>query len=187
MGKLTKQQQAMIAVAAVFVVGLWVYFTYLLKPTMADIATKQARLTELTGQIENAERQARRLPALMAEKEQLEKELTTLEKQLPRDQDKPNIIRVLTREALQENMDFERLTPKPIETRDFFQVIPFDISFSGNLQSLARFLASLGQQDRIFQAQNIRLTPTKSSTSDTLGNIQLAISMAIQTYAYVGN
>lgn len=169
-----------------FVFILYGYFTYLLKPTLNDIQQKQTKLKDLSAQIENAERQARRLPALMAEKEQLEKELVTLEKQLPRDQDKPNIIRTLTREALQEGMEFERLTPKNVEPRDFFQVIPFDVAFTGNLHSLARFLASLGQQDRIFQAQNIRLTP-RGSIADGGGVINLSISLAIQTYAYSGN
>lgn len=165
---------------------LYAYFTYLLNPTLIDIKAKQDHLRDLTTKIENAERQARRLPALMAEKEQLELELVALEKQLPRDQDKPNIIRSLTREALQENLEFERLTPKPIEVRDFFQVIPFDLQFAGNLQSLARFLASLGQQDRIFQAQNIKLTP-RGNITDGGGIIPLSITLMIQTYAYSGN
>ena len=108
-----------------------------------------------------------------------------LEKQLPRDQDKPNIIRALTREALQENLEFERLAPKPVETRDFFQVIPFDLQFAGNLQSLARFLASLGQQDRIFQAQGIKLNP-RGNITDGGGVVPLSITLMIQTYAYSG-
>ncbi len=186
MGKLTKQQQTLIAAAVGFVFVLYAYFTYLLNPTLADIKAKQNRLGDLTQQIENAERQARRLPALMAEKEALEKELVSLEKQLPRDQDKPNIIRALTREAIQENIEFERLTPKPVETRDFFQVIPFDVVFLGNLQSFARFLASLGQQDRIFQAQNIKLAP-RGNAADGGGMVPLSITLAIQTYAYSGN
>jgi type IV pilus assembly protein PilO len=166
------------------VFGLYAYTNYLLKPTLADISAKKTQLADLTAKIETAERQARRLPALKADKEKLEKELASLEKQLPRDQDKPNIIRALTREALQENMEFERLAPRPIETRDFFQIIPFDIQFSGTLQSLARFLSSLGQQDRIFQAQGIKLTPKSGADS---GLMMLSISFVIQTYAYTAS
>jgi len=186
MGKLTKQQQTLIAAVAGFAFFLYAYFTYLLNPTLADIKTKQASLQDLTQKIENAERQARRLPALMAEKEQLEKDLVRLEGQLPRDQDRPNILRALTREAIQENLDFERIVPKTVEPREFFQVIPFEITFVGNLHGLARFLASLGQQDRIFQAQNIQLTP-RGSITDGGGLIPLSITLVIQTYAYSGN
>jgi type IV pilus assembly protein PilO len=176
----------MIAAAVGLCFVLYAYFTYLLNPTLNDIKAKQEQLRDLTAKIENAERQARRLPALMAEKEQLEQELVVLEKQLPRDQDKPNIIRALTREALQENLEFERLAPRSIETRDFFQVIPFDLQFSGTLQAFVRFLSSLGQQDRIFQAQNIKLTP-RGNIAEGGGLVPISITLMIQTYAYSGN
>jgi type IV pilus assembly protein PilO len=183
MGKLTKQQQQLVAILLLFVVGGgYVYWNYMLKPTMAQITEREARYKDLTAKIETAERQARRLPALQLEYATLQQDLSLLEKQLPTDKDLPNIIRVLTRQALQENLQFTKLAPKPSVKQEYFEIIPFDVQFSGTLQSLARFLASLGQQDRIFQAQNLNLTVI-SSAEPQLGTM-LNISLLIQTYAY---
>jgi type IV pilus assembly protein PilO len=184
MGKLSKQQQQTILASVMFVVlGGYVYWTYMLKPQLAAIAERKMKLDELMGKIEVVERQARRLPALQAEREKLRLELAGLEKQLPKDKDVPNIIRTLTKEAQSENLVFSRLGPRPPTRRDFFEVIPFDVQFTGSLQALARFLASLGQQERIFQAQNITLTPNSGGET---GLINLSISLTILTYAYSG-
>jgi type IV pilus assembly protein PilO len=182
--KLTKQQQQTIfAVALAVIGGSYVYWNYLLKPQLTAIKDRQAKLADLTTRIETVERQARRLPALQAEREKLRLELAGLEKQLPKDRDIPNIIRILTREAIQENLVFTRLGPKTPARKDFFETIPFDLQFTGTLHALGRFLSSLGQQDRIFQAQGITLSPTGGS--DT-GIVSLTITLTIVTYAYAG-
>lgn len=182
-GNLSKQQQMIVMAIALVAFGVYGYYTYLMKPLFATIATREKQYSDLIAKIETAERQARRLPALQAEFAQLQGDLSNLEKQLPKDKDLPNIIRTLTREALQEDMKFIRLAPKPVQRQQYFEIIPFDIQFNGSLHNLARFLASLGQQDRIFQAENISLSP--AGTSD-VGEQKLSISLTLQTYAYAG-
>jgi len=187
MGKLTKQQQQLIAILVAGVLGGgYVYWNYMFKPTLAKINVRQAKYNELIGKIETAERQARRLPALQNELAKLQNELGSLEKQLPKDKDMPNIIRILTREALQENLQFVRLAPKPPTRQQYFEIIPFDLQFYGTLHSLGRFLASLGQQDRIFQTQNVSLSPSGGQTESLQGLVSLSITLTIQTYAYSG-
>jgi type IV pilus assembly protein PilO len=182
---LTKQQQQTIMLIAIFVIGGgYGYWNYLLKPTLAKIQVEKAKNADLMAKIETAEKQARRLPALQNEFAKLQLELGALEKQLPKDKDLPNILRLLTREALQEDLQFNSLTPRPAVRQNFFEIIPFDIAFTGSLQSLARFLASIGQQDRIFQALNISLS--KSGGADETGAVSLRINLTIQTYAYSG-
>lgn len=186
MGKLTKQQQQLIAFLTVFILGGgYFYWNYMLKPTMEKIKISEEKYNDLTAKIETAERQARRLPALQNELATLQVELASLEKQLPKDKDMPNIIRTLTREALQESLQFSRLAPRPATRQQYFEIISFDLQFVGSLHALARFLASLGQQDRIFQAQTISMT-LSGTPSDTQGISPLSISLTILTYAYSG-
>jgi type IV pilus assembly protein PilO len=174
-------------VAIILIVGGgYGYWNYLLKPTLENIRVRKEKHADLLTKIEAAERQARRLPALQSELTRLQNELSDLELQLPKDKDVPNIIRTLTREALQENLQFTRLAPKPAMRQQYFEIIPFEIQFMGTLHSLARFLSSLGQQDRIFQAQNITLQPSGSPTGEVTGIVGLNISLTIQTYAYAG-
>ncbi len=186
MGKLTKQQQQTIVLAAIFLVGGgYFYWNFMLKPTMENIRVREEKYRELVEKIQTAERQARRLPALQNELAKLEVELASLEKQLPKDKDVPNIIRILTREAIQQGLIFVRLAPKPANKQQFFEIIPFDVQFQGTMHALAKFLASLGQQERIFQAQNISLSPA-SGTQGEQGVVNLNINLSIQTYSYAG-
>lgn len=179
------QQQQMMAVAVIVVIGgLYVYWNYLLKPTLDKIKTEQTTYQELVTKIETAERQARRLPVLQSELAKLQTDLAAMEKQLPKDKDLPNILRTFTREALQENLQFSKLAPKPAQRQQYFEIIPFDVQFVGTLHAFARFLASLGQQDRIFQASNISLSPA-ANTGET-GVTNLNITLSLQTYAYAG-
>jgi type IV pilus assembly protein PilO len=187
MGKLSKQQQQMIALVLIFVFGGgYVYFNYFLNPTREKIKEREVKLTDLVGQIENAERQARRLPQLQAEYAQLQTLLSSLEKQLPTDKDLPGILRVVTREAATENLVFVSLKPNEPK-RDqsgYFEVLDFEVQMTGSLQSFVRFMSSLGQQDRIFQFE--RLSLVGSGQGEGSGLVNLNLTFTLKTYAYVG-
>lgn len=183
---LSKEQQQMIAtVLIVLFGGGYVYWNYLLSPTMTAIQEKQTRYRDLYAKIEEAEKQARRLPALKSELDQLQVELVTLEKQLPTDKDIPSILRMLTKESSTYGVEFVRLAPRQPIRQQYFEIIPFELQVTGGLHNFARFLSSLGQQDRIFQAQNITMSPG-GGNPDLLGFVPLTITLLIQTYAYTG-
>ncbi|MFN0116963.1 MAG: type 4a pilus biogenesis protein PilO [Elusimicrobiota bacterium] len=182
---MNKEQQKILVVLLMFLIGGgYTYWNYLLRPILASIKVDKEKLSDLNAKIENAERQTRRLAAITAERDQLQFELVELEKQLPKDKDLPNIIRTITREALAHNIQFNRFAPRGGSKQQYFEILPFDLQISGTLTSLAQFLASLGQQERIFQAQNIVLSP--SSSPEGSSEIILNITLIIQTYAYSG-
>jgi type IV pilus assembly protein PilO len=185
--KLTKQQQQMFIVIFIAVVGGgYVYFSYLLNPTLQRIKERDAKLRDLVSQIENAERQARRLPQLQAEYAQLQGQLADMEKQLPKEKDVPGILRMVTQEATGQNLGFVSLKPNEPkrDPSNYFDVLEFEVQMTGSLQSFVRFMASLGQQDRIFQFE--RLSLTSANQGDTSGLINLNINFSLKTYAYVG-
>lgn len=185
MNQLTKEQKEIIMVSVAMAIGTYFFWTKVMGPLKEEIKSMQTKLNDLNSKVETARIQSLRLPLLRQEVEQLQTELSALEKQLPKDKDVPNILRVLTKEAMQQNLVFNRLTPKQLTKKEYFEIIPFDLQFTGSLHSLGRFLSSLGQQDRIFQSQNINFTPA-SATGDQLGLVSLTITLTIQTYAYAG-
>jgi|GEM_PF-3274055 len=186
MGKLSKQQQQMLVLIVMFAVGGgYVYWNYLLKPTLEKEQKYKQEYKELEEKIERAKREARRLPALQNELETLRKELSSLEHQLPTDKDIPNVLRTLTREAQKENMEFTRLGPGKPQPKQYFEALPFDLGLVGDLHSFIRFLSSLGQQDRIFKTGNIKLSPGSSSGQLNAQTI-LNVEFNLETYAYKG-
>ncbi len=188
MGKLTKQQQQMLVLVIAGVLGGgYVYFNYLLGPTLKTIGERKTKYAELVQQIEVAERQARRLPQLQAEYAQLQTQLSSIEKQLPTDKDIPGILRTVTRGALDENLGFVSLKPNDPkrDPSNYFDVLEFEVQMTGSLQSFVRFMATLGQQDRIFQFEKLSVT-NPSGNVDPTGLMNLTINFTLKTYAYVG-
>ncbi len=111
-------------------------------------------------------------------------ELADLEKQLPTDKGFPNIIRTITREALRENLVFKKLSPSPPKQTQYFEVISLDLELSGSLHAFVRFLSSIGQQDRIFNAGDLKLKPNGETALD--GSKSIDIGIKLETYAYNG-
>ncbi len=177
----------MLALVLIVVLGGgYVYMNYLLRPTMQKISERQMKLQDLIQQIENAERQARRLPQLQAEYAQLQTQLIDMEKQLPKEKDVPGILRIVTREATGESLGFVSLKPNDPkrDPSNFFDVLEFEVQMTGSLQNFTRFMAALGQQERIFQFE--RLILTTSSQTEGSGLVNLSINFLLKTYAYVG-
>ena len=185
MNKLSKEQQIIIGCLIGFVVIVYMYWSYLMKPILNDIQTKQTKLDSLQAQVDQAERQAKRLPALKSELEKLEIELSSLEKQLPTAKDIPGIIRIITKEANAQSINFVSMRPLDPRRDQYFDVISFDMSMTATLNNLAHFLASLGQQDRIFQIEQVKLSgggqPGKGGGSPSLN-----VNFLLKTYAYAG-
>jgi type IV pilus assembly protein PilO len=185
MGKISKEQQVIVAV----VVGLlflgYFYWTSMLSPTLKAIDQKKVTLADLEAKVAHAEQQAKRLPALQRELEQLQIELAVLEKQLPTAKDMPGVLRIVTREALQENVNFVSLRPLEPRREGFFDVLDFEVAMTGGLTSFVRFIASLGQQDRIFQIEQVRMGLSGQAT-DSTGAPTLNINFLLKTYAYAG-
>ena len=185
MGKsLTKEQQYMIVGLVVLIGCLYAYWNYLLNPTMQKIVEQEKKHKSLVSQIEKAKRQAKRLPALKNQSEKLERDLAKLEKQLPKGTDMPNILRTITREAMRENLEFSKIAPAGNKRRTYFESIPFSLAISGGLHSVVRFLAAMGQQERIFQASDLKLRPGGKSIDG--GKTNLKIDLKLETYAYRG-
>jgi Tfp pilus assembly protein PilO len=185
MGKnLTKEQQ-MLIVAIVFAgIIVWGYWTQLISPLLSDIKVKSEKLQGLQAQVEQAQRQAAQFPILSAQYEKVKAEVAQIEKQLPRDQDVPSILRLITQQALDHNIHFVSLRPLDPKSETLFNVIEFEVAVTGGLSAFARFVAAIGQQERIFQVEQVKMTLI-SQTEPTV-EPNLNINFQLKTFAYAG-
>ena len=107
-----------------------------------------------------------------------------MEKQLPTETDMPGILRIITREAMAENITFDSIHPldPKKDASNYFNIIEFEISMKGPLQNVVRFMSALGQQDRIFQFD--RLTFVSGGSGDD--GLIVTANFNLRTYAYAG-
>lgn len=185
MEKLTKEQQQLFGGLAVLIIGGgFVFWNYLLGPSLKSINEKKNQLSDLEAKVARAEQQANRLPALQSELEKLKTELSSLESQLPRAKDMPGILRILSKNAQQENVNFSSLRPLDPKKDQYFDILEFDVQVVSPLHSFIRFVSALAQEDRIFQVEQVKFSPNSSTGDLNLGSPQLNISFSLKTYAY---
>lgn len=166
---LNKEQQKQVAMAVVAVVMFgYVYTTKLLKPVRAQIQSRESELASVNARIQGLRATANQLDDLLKRVEELKVQVAAVEKRLPRDENLQDIIRTVSTLAEKSGVrysTFGRGTPQAV---NLFTEIPINMSISGSVYSIGKFLAAIGQQERIMSARNLSLTagvdPKKNQT-----------------------
>jgi type IV pilus assembly protein PilO len=156
---LSKQQQQQLAIVSMVAVGfLYVYWSYLLKPTNQKIVELDKKVADVLSQVETMKRTANRLPALQRQYDDLVAEVGKTEKRLPKEKNLEEVLRIVTEQAIKHKVSVLSFSPGGEKPQAYFIEIPVTLAVSGDFNSLGRFLASLGQQERILGSRDLRLT-----------------------------
>ncbi len=162
-----QQKQVAMAVVAVGLFG-YVYFSKLLKPVQADIQSKESELASVNSRIEGLRVTANQRDQLLKRVEELKGQVAAVEKRLPRYRNLQDIIRIVSDLAAKNGVRYSSFSPMGEQSSQLFVEIPFGMSISGSVLSVAKFLADLGQQERILSARDLSLSygadPKKNQT-----------------------
>ncbi|MBK8574124.1 MAG: type 4a pilus biogenesis protein PilO [Elusimicrobia bacterium] len=166
---MTQQQQKQIAMVALSV-GIfgYLYISQLLKPKQAEILAKETELVTVNARIDALRVTANQRDQLLKRVEELKVQVAAVEKRLPRDRNLQDIIRVVSDLAAKSGIRYSSFAPSMEQTSQLFVEIPIGMSISGSVFSIGKFLAAIGQQERILSARNLSLTfsadPKKNQT-----------------------
>jgi Tfp pilus assembly protein PilO len=162
-----QQKQIVMVILAAGMFG-YVYFSKLLKPVQAEILSKEAELSSVNGRIESLRITANQRDQLLKRVEELKVTVAAVEKRLPRDRNVQDIIRIVSELAAKNGVTYSSFSPMGEQSSQLFVEIPFGLSISGSVLSINKFLAALGQQERILSARNLSLgysaDPKKNQT-----------------------
>jgi Tfp pilus assembly protein PilO len=176
-----QQKQVVMGVVAVGLFG-YVYFNYLLKPKTADIQAKTAELTEVNGRIESLRATASQRDLLLQRVEELKGEVAKVERRLPRQQNIQDVIRVVSQLAAKHGVRYSTFSPLGTQSPGLFTEISFGMNITGSVHSIGKFLAALGQQERIFSAKNLSI----SYAPEAKRNQTVSGSFTLFAYSYNG-
>lgn len=162
-----QQKQIVMVIVAAGLFG-YVYFSQLLKPVQAEILSKEAELSSVNGRIESLRVTASQRDQLLKRVEELKVKVAAVEKRLPRDRNLQDIIRIVSELAAKNGVYYSSFSPMGEQSSQLFVEIPFGLNISGSVISINKFLAALGQQERILSARNLSLgyaaDPKKNQT-----------------------
>ena len=153
-------------VCVMVVVGAW---QLLLGPARADLATREARLSLMQGEVARAQATAARLPAAERDVKALERSLRETTAVLPDEKDPQDVLRNLHELASESTVDLSSFTPKAIVTKTQYSEWPIELGFEGSYHNLGRFFDHIATMSRLISVADLRIkVNAKPSARNTI-------------------
>jgi len=168
--KLPNKQKAAILGLIVVLIGAGMFFG-LIQPKLKQLKVLQGQLDGLHAQVTESRKIANNLPRFKAEYAQLNKELENALTELPNQKEIPTLLTSITSAGKGAGLDFLTFRPKPEEPKDFYSVVPVDISVSGTYASVGNFFVAVGNLPRIVNINNVVFTNPKNAGGKTVYTI----------------
>ncbi|MGH9529901.1 MAG: type 4a pilus biogenesis protein PilO [Terriglobales bacterium] len=153
-----KQWAALVLGAALVTVAL--YFTVFKTQRAANDSAEQNLQSKRR---ENAELEAYR-PKLA----EIERQVASLKQQLdierrivPDDKEVDSFMKMLDSEALKAGIEVRRYTAEPIQSKEFYTELPFELELDGPYYSVLNFFDRVSKLERIVDISNLLVASTK--------------------------
>jgi type IV pilus assembly protein PilO len=170
-----EQQKRALAIAIFSFSFCYSYWMYGIKPTELKIKTRGEQIAQLKDQIIQAKIQARRLPEIKREYDEMKIQIADIDKQLPKDSDLPGLLRFLSQQVGRFHLTLKTLVPGNTLQDTLYQSFQIQITMTGRFHNVGRFLAALGTQERILSADTLRINQAASDASEA--NVQASFNM----------
>lgn len=158
-----KQLQALIiALPVIAIAGVFSYYKYFVSPLAVRHKKLLGEIEGIRSEYEQSVGRAARLPRLEQEIRVLNEEIIEMQKKLPKDKDVPGLIRLLSERMRFYGIRWKKLEPGAQSAKEYYIEHSYKIPFSTPYHNLAKFMAEVGQMERIFAT---RLSPLKSEIS----------------------
>jgi type IV pilus assembly protein PilO len=169
-----KQWAVLLAGGALLTAAL--YFTVFKTQRQANVQAEQELQTKLR---ENAELEAYR-PKLA----EIERQLASLKQQLeierrivPDQKEVDGFIKTLDAEAMKAGVELRRYTARPVNAKEYYTEVPFEVELDGPYYSMLNFFDRVGKLERIVNMSSLLVATTKKP----------ADAKAKHTYQYAAN
>ncbi len=151
------------------------------KGKAAQISRLEARLSQLTREVNIAKEKEKELALLKKENADLEAKLERLKKVLPEKKEISKILKDVQRLASDVHLNVISFVPKPSVDRGLVAEWPIDIEVIGTYHNLGYFFDKLGKFTRIFNVSYIEIKALKDQTPTSTIDAKFTAS----TYIFV--
>jgi type IV pilus assembly protein PilO len=123
-----------------------------------DLDNAKKQKASLQNDVQSLQVFERQSTQLRADIEAMQKELETLKSIVPDDKQVDEFIKALSDSARASSISLRRLTAKPIEPKDYFYEVPFEIALDGPYYQVVDFFTRLSRLSRIINVADITFT-----------------------------
>ena len=129
----------------------------LIGPARVELATREARLSVLLGEVARAQATANRLLTFEHEVQALEVSLRQTTAVLPDEKDPQDVLRNLHELASEAALDISSFTPKPIVTKTQYSEWPIELGLEGGYHDLGRFFDRVASTPRLMSVADLHI------------------------------
>lgn len=148
--------------------------------------TKNQRFAKTTAtqqkQLEQQTLLVKQLPVMKKAYQKRVASLNTLVRQLPNEQQLPQVIDTITHIASLNHLTLELLQPQNTQSFQYYIKQPIQIIVVGNFQALAGFINDLSNAERIITISHFSIAPGK--LNNPTAEQQLRLKLTAATYLY---
>lgn len=164
--KLPNKQKIALLILLLLAEVAALYFL-LIQPKYKELKDLAAQLSGLQQQVQENRVLAAKLPILLKEYEQLNRQLAAALTELPNEKEIPGLLTSVTDQGKKAGLDFLVFRPQAEQPKDFYAAVPVDITVSGTFSSVGNFFAAVGNLPRIMNISNVNFSDIKSSGNAT--------------------
>ncbi len=183
-----RRQILVSAIAAVVVTVL--FFVFILKPKLAEIADAQRDTEQAIDQESNLRTELARLESLRRQQPQIQAKLARLRAYLPPSPDLPGFIRLVQSAATSSGVDLASISPsQPSELPEArgISTITATLTVQGGFHRMTNLLSKLENLSRVVEVRSISLTPISEQGRTVLdGTIGLTMYVVADDAALTG-
>lgn len=121
------------------------------------------------------------LEGLKQQREQVQRYVAQLEKQLPSKAEMAVLLSDISQAGLGRKLQFELFRPGAVLLRDYYAELPIALRVSGSYHDMGAFAADIAQMPRIVTLGNISMAPVAAPGSSG----RLVMDATVRTYRYL--
>ena len=149
-----------VVIAAIVGGGLWYVWV---KPVNDDNDQKQITLDQKKADNETLRRYERDLPGLEREIASLQQQLEIQRTIVPDEKEAPGFMHLMQDTAASAGIEIRRYTSMPVQTREFYTEVPYQIDVDGSYYSVVNFFERIAKLQRIINIGSLQMATPKRS------------------------
>ncbi|MCP4668767.1 MAG: type 4a pilus biogenesis protein PilO [Deltaproteobacteria bacterium] len=148
----------------VLLMSVFVFFIY--HPKTAEISTIKKAISKLDREINAAKARAKNADKFEAELAMVDAQFREALKLLPNKREIPHLLKSITQQGSESNLEFLLFSPKRERPRNFYVEIPVSVEVRGEYHDVARFFDKVGRMERIVNMLEVSMKPAKTLGTD---------------------
>ncbi|MBA3065222.1 type 4a pilus biogenesis protein PilO [bacterium] len=172
-----KEQKIVLAVLAV--AGLFMFYKKAYMPQGKQIKEITKQIEETNKKITEIKIKVARMAQLEAEYELLKTKVAEAEKQLPKSEELPELIRSITKIGSKHGIEIDNWRISSVLPRQYYKEHTYSFAVTSSYHKAAQFFVDICQMERIMTVKDVRITPASAAAGNDMG-----VSFTLVVYTY---